>query len=495
MLDDLAIGHLRDDLEAASFTLDDVTARLGAEALAALARNTTLAADHALADCDDPQATLIRLWALGRAVDAGAAQAALPSSLTPLLDAGLVALSNDRLAATVELKPYGWGPRTGWVCSDQTPLDHAHSLPRDDFVLGGSPASATLAQLTVRRPVASALDLGTGSGIQALHLADHCQRIVSTDLNPRALALARLTLALNGVHTDLRLGSLYDPVAEDAFDLIVSNPPYVMAPPDDAHLLYREGGFAADGLMRAIIAGAPDHLTDGGLLHVVGNWAITADEPWEDRLAGWIGPTGCDALVLRRETLDPYEYVELWLADAGLATTGNADAYRHAYRHWIDYFDALGITGVGMGWISLRKARRDTPAICIEDWPHAVAQPVGPDVGRFFDVIDTARLPDDALAATRLALRADVVQETYGRPGEPDPEHIVIRQTTGLCRAAVCDTATAAVLGACDGDLSLGALADATAALLDADPTALRATVFPNVRDLTEQGFLEPPDA
>ena len=66
-------------------------------------------------------------------------------------------------------------------------------------MLGVSAASASLAQLTLRRPVGRALDLGTGCGVQSLHLARHADAVVATDLNPRALDLARITFALNGI--------------------------------------------------------------------------------------------------------------------------------------------------------------------------------------------------------------------------------------------------------------------------------------------------------
>ena len=82
---------------------------------------------------------------------------------------------------------------------------------------------------------------------------------------------------------------------------------------------------------------------------MLANWAIT-DVPWDERLAGWITPTGCDALVIEREVLDPYEYVELWLTDAGLA--GAPDLRRRA-RAWLDYLAGLGVRGVGLGWFSL----------------------------------------------------------------------------------------------------------------------------------------------
>ena len=565
VLSEVTILRLRDDLLAAGFTLDAVTRRLGATALTALGRNQTAAAVDALGTADDAQATLIRLWVLGHPVRGRDAQAAL-ATLQALEAAGLVRPgaddADDTVQASVELKPYGWGDASGWVCCDRTPLDGCVYPPRDDHVLGPSPASTTLAQLTVRRPVGRALDLGTGSGVQSLHLSDHAERIVATDVNPRALALARITLGLSGVTAELRSGSLYDPVscpddpgssagltgssagptgslaglpgslaglagptgsladlpgslpsplgetkvrrrsedgrphphsgepADGRFDLIVTNPPYVMAPPAESHLTYREGGFASDGLMRAVIAGAPEHLRPGGLLQVVGNWAITPGEPWPERLAAWIRPTGCDAIVLARETLDIYEYIEIWLADAGLTGT---PGYAAAYRRWLDYFAEQHIVGVGMGWLSLCRAEREIPEIRQEDWPHAVAQPVGEAVGNFFDAVDAARLDDAQILGARLAIRDDVIEETIGRPGAPDPEHIVFRQTSGLCRAVTADTALAAVLGACDGELPLGALIAATATLTDADAQKLRDELLPRMRDLLLDGFVEAP--
>ena len=105
--------------------------------------------------------------------------------------------------------------------------------------------------------------------------------------------------------------------------------------------------------MRQVVAGAGEHLADDGLLIVLGNWAVT-DEPWEERLAGWV-PEGCDALVLQRELLDPYEYIEIWLADAGLA---GSREYAHRYAEWLDYFASAGIEAVGLGWLALRRSGR-----------------------------------------------------------------------------------------------------------------------------------------
>ncbi len=482
MLDTAAIESLRADLVAADYTLDAVSVRLGDAALAGLARNSTMAAVRALGEADDPQADTIRLWLLQQPVPS--AHLGGWTSLGALRAAGLL-IGDDDLSATVELKPHGSDRRSGWICSDHTPLDGQLSRPRPDFVLGASSASTTLTQLVPPRHYGRVLDLGTGCGIQALHL--DADEIVGTDLNPRALELARITLGLSGVAADLRAGSLYEPVAGERFDLIVTNPPYVISPPSDDRLVYRDAGLTGDDLMRTVVSGAADHLTNDGLLVVLGNWPVTA-QPWTERVADWI-PAGCDALVLQRELLDAYEYVELWLADAGLV---GAPEYRQRYAEWLDYFDAAGIHAVGLGWLALRKTGRERPELRLEEWPHGVHQPVGAAIDDFFAAVTPSRLPDAEFLATRWRVHPDLVQESIGAPGAADPQHVVLRQRYGFGRAVDAGTALAGIVGACDGELSIGVLVEAVAGLLDAHPTELRAEVLPQLRRLASDGYLLP---
>ncbi len=484
MLLSVDIERLRDDLLAAGYTLDGLAERLGQPALAGLARNSSVAASRSLGAADDPQAAAIRLWLLQQPVPA--ASLAGWASLPGLLAAGLVTGTTE-LRATVELKPHGSDRREGWICSDATPLDGLAGRPRDDFVLGASPASTTLSQLVPPGSYPRALDLGTGCGIQALHL--DADEIVATDLNPRALELARITLGLSGVAADLRIGSLYEPVAGEVFDLIATNPPYVMSPPGDARLTYREGRIAADGLVRQVVTGGAGHLAEDGVLTVLGNWAVTGGQPWAERLAEWIRPTGCDALVLQRELLDPFEYIEIWLTDAGLAGTPD---YLDRYHRWLDYFAASGIEAVGMGWIALRNSGREQPELRFEDWPHAVHQPVGAAFGDFFEAIEPSRLPTSEFLSRRWITASGLVQETIGAPGAADPQHLVLRQQSGLGRAVEAGTAVAAIVGACDGELPLGVLVGAVAGLLGADPEALRDEVLQPLRRLVADGYLLP---
>ncbi|WP_394277284.1 methyltransferase, partial [Luteococcus sp.] len=474
----------------AHYTVDEVVERIGEAGQAGLGRNSTIPALDILGDATDPQATLVRLWPLQRPVARVDAAAALP--LDDLVAAGLLRLDGNQVLAEVDIRPYGSPDdgASGWVVSDLSPgLDQMVTRTRPDYVLGVSPASTSLAQMTMRTPVGSALDLGTGCGVQSLHLLQHAERVVATDVNPRALELARLTAALNRASVDIRDGSLYEPVAGETFDLIVTNPPYVMSPPskDGERLVYREGSFAGDGLVEAVVKGAPAHLNPGGSLQVLGNWAIVEGQPWQERVAGWAAGSDCDVWVVERERLDIYDYIEVWLTDAGLA---GSPEWEQRYREWLDYFKGLGIVGVGMGWITLTRALRPTPDVQVESWPHAIAQPVGQALAEHQSCVTHALLGEDQLLAGHWRLAEHVDQETIGEPGAEDPRHIVLRSAAGLRRAMEVDTVLGGVLGACDGDLSLGQIIEAIAVLLEADPQAVRAEVLPKLRQALRDGLL-----
>ena len=482
---------LRQTLLTHDYTTDAVLERIGESGQAGLGRNTTVPADVALAGELDPQAVLIRLFLLQQAVQVGHARETFGPHLNDLLEAEVLGRVGAEIRAVLDLRPYGSPDdgASGWLISDLTPgLDGQVTPPRPDYVLGASPASLTLAQITMRTPVPRALDLGTGCGVQSFHLSRHCQDVVATDVNPRALRLARLGAALSGMDIDVREGSLFEPILDDRFDLIVSNPPYVMSPPDGERLTYRESVFTGDSLVETIIRQAPAHLTPGGHLQLLTNWAITAGQPWQERLASWVAGTGCDLLALERERLDRFGYIEMWLTDAGLAGT---DHWEPAYRRWLDYFDQLGIDEVGLGWVLLSNSGRATPEIRCESWPHAVAQPVGAMFAAHDEAVTASRLPEAELLGLAPTV-AEVVVETTGQPGAADPEHLVLRQRTGLLRGLRLTTATAAVLGALDGDLTVGRTIAAVAHLLDKPVEEVTAEVLPVVRQALAEQYLRP---
>ncbi len=481
--------RLRDALTTASFTYDAVAELLGPLAHDALARNETTPGVRRTAG-GSPLETLVRLFLLQRPVPAAAAEAALPGLVDRLAVEGILEQSVGEVAARLDVRPYATDGADLWVVSDLTPgLDGGPQRVGAEHVLGISPASTSLAQLTLRGPVTRSLDLGTGCGVQALHLAAHSTSVVATDVNPRALWVTRFNTALNDVEArvEVRDGSFFEPVRGELFDLIATNPPFVISPATGERLVYRDSGLPGDRVVEDIVRAAPAHLTPGGWCQVLANWVIDRDRPWDERLATWLDDD-CDAFVVQREVVDPAQYVELWLKDSG---HHGAPDYAHRYDTWLSWFDEQGIEGVGFGWVNLRRrAEGGAPARELLDWPYDVEQPVAPAIGAWADAADA--LVDGIGPESRLVLRADVRQETVGPAGAEDPEVVVLRQQRGLRRARQADTVEAALVGACDGELSVGQILDAVSQLLAADPTETRRSMLPAVRELVAQGFLEP---
>ncbi|MFD4143680.1 methyltransferase [Streptomyces sp. NPDC058572] len=483
--------RLREALLAAAFTADGLLDLLGAPAYAALARSETVPALRSTRG-DSAVETLVRLFLLQRPVPYERARAALP--LEECLADGWTVRDGDEIRATVDVRPYGGPEGQDWfIVSDlgcAVGGAGGASGQGEGVVLGVGGASTTLAGITVRTPVTAALDLGTGSGIQALHATQHATRVTATDLNPRALDFTRLTLALSGAQpADLREGSLFEPAGDDTYDLIVSNPPFVISP--GARLTYRDGGMGGDDLCRTLVQQAGARLNDGGYAQFLANWQHMAGEDWQERLRSWV-PRGCDAWIVQREVQDVTQYAELWLRDSG---DHRADPAQYAARYdaWLDEFERRKTKAVGFGWITLRKSGSDQPSIVAEEWPHPVEQPLGPSVRAHFGRQDYLRTHDDAdLLAGRFRLAPEVVQEQVGLPGAEDPEHVVLRQNRGMRRATKVDTVAAGFAGVCDGTLTAGRILDAIAQLIDEDPVLLRDRTPQALRLLVEEGFLEP---
>lgn len=148
----------------------------------------------------------------------------------------------------------------------------------------GSAISAFFASNT--RPIRRAVDVGCGAGPGAILVAmqNPAASVSGVDINPTALRLARINATLNGVPHMEPLESNLLTAVEGDFDLIVSNPPYLV---DTSERAYRHGGGPLGaGLSLAIVEAALNRLSQGGtLLLYTGAAIVDGQDPFKEAVA------------------------------------------------------------------------------------------------------------------------------------------------------------------------------------------------------------------
>lgn len=413
-----------------------------------------------------------------------------------------------RVRALVDLRPHEVAGLTEsgedlrwWVASDLGELVTGEAL-RPDHVLGIGGAGLTLAGLTPRRRVARALDMGCGCGIQSLYLAQHAEHVIATDISERALAFTAFNAALAGMSAErleIRQGSFLQPVAGERFDLIATNPPFVLTPAAvrEAGLPLMEYRDAGQPVLPALVPALEAYLEVGGTAVMLGNWEQEAGEPWESGVRPWL-PESLDAWVIQREIQDPVEYATMWLRDGGFIPERDPHAFDAALAAWIQDFAARSIEAIGFGYLILHRpdpamdgAARE-PWRVLEEVPTSGEGALGEHIARSIEIRSgLAAMSDDAVAQLAPVLAPDVTEERHLVPGEEEPRVILLRQGGGFARTIQSDTALSALASVADGELSVHAIAAALAALLGVDEAALRVDLVAAVRQLAVEGFVE----
>ena len=525
----LAAGAGATGASAASTSSDKPSPATDADSTSSAA-NASQAGDVA----DYKVAVLTALFMLGEPVSAVALETALPrTGVAGALSIGLVvptqsASGEQRYAPAVDLRPHeaedAHGSVRWWVASDLGELVTGQALA-PDHVLGIGRAGLTLAALTPRKPVETALDLGVGCGIQTLYLLRHVRQVVATDISTRALEFTAFNVALAGVDSarvQLRQGNLLEPVAGQRFDLIVSNPPFVITPPSvrQAGLPLMEYRDAGGPILAALVRGLEDHLNPDGMAVMLGNWEHREGTSWRTSVNQWIGKS-LDAWIIQREVQDPVEYAAMWLRDGGLTPERSGVAFENALAAWQEDFDSRQVSGVGMGYLVFHApsvaatsgpggtalegqtapeepaSDAASPGAVVEPWrvleevPTSGQGALGEHVAQVIAAHEALRgLDDTQVAALKLHTASGLSKEEALTP-TPVPTAPVIRQAEGFGRVIAVGMPEVALLSASDeGLLTVAQIAAAVASLTSEDPAAVLADMVAATRTFAHTGMV-----
>jgi len=434
-----------------------------------------------------PLNTLIRLFLIGVPCNAAAVQQAIqPMDLETWETAGLIKKGETGMMPAVKLLPF-----KNIVLTFDLPDILLGDL-RDQYVMGIGRSTLTLMNLTIRQHSKATLDLGAGCGTHALLAAAHSDKVVALDLNQRAVRFANFNARLNNLsHVECVSGDLFTPVQDRSFDLVLSNPPFVISP--ESRYIYRDGGMSGDQLTRKIASQVPRYLNEGGYCQILCNWAELGDKDWHERLRGWFVDSGCDVWVMRSESLDAATYASTWIQHTEKAEN---ETYSRRFADWLAYYESLGITSMGAGLITMRKTSGARNWFRADEAPPEMLGPCGEFVVRGFKLRDFLESVqnDEAFLDTRLKLCTDVRLERHATPSDQGwiNEVIRLRLSKGLAYSANTDPFIANLVIQCNGKRQLRGLMAEMAKELTRPVAEIVGPFCSVVRQLVAQGFLLP---
>jgi methylase of polypeptide subunit release factors len=435
---------------------------------------------------DSPRETLLRIFRLRDAVPRDAAgRAFAPLRIEQIASMGLVSLANDRVSSSVSLIEHDG---LFFVCDrSRTERDDL----AEDYVTGVNATSKALAAITLRHSVDLALDLGTGCGIQALLMARHARHVVATDLNPRALNLTTFNAHLNGFsNVECRRGSLFEPVADERFDLIVANPPFVISP--ETRYTFRDAGRAGDSLSELIARTMPQYLAAGGFGHLLCNWTLPRDGDWAEPLRRWFADAGCDVVALHYMTEDPFDYAAKWLKPQCLT---RPDDYGPAIDRWTEYYRAQNIGAIATGGLILRRRQAELHWFQGFGVPTHGHEPCGQQLTTLFKTQDYLRslpAPEAMLdARLRLSPNHEVHQTLVPDVSAYRMSECRLVRTHGLPFRGNIDVPSLNLLVGCDGQRTLRQLVEQLAQTVGLPFAEVAPSCLATLRNLMLMGFLE----
>jgi methylase of polypeptide subunit release factors len=358
------------------------------------------------------------------------------------------------------------------------------------FVAPYTPTASWLAALTPRRRGGRALDVGTGNGIHALLAARDHEHVIATDVNPRAIAFTEINAALNGLsNVETRLGSLFEPVGGERFDLITCNAPYVVSP--ESRWQYRDGGLPADELSRSVVENAARHLDDDGHASVLVSWVAASEDEPDERLDGWLAGSGCDAWVIALEGADPLEHAAGWNEHL----SHDPDAYGAAIDEWTAYFERIGVGWISEGAVLLHRREGNANSIRLDSAEPDDLEFAGSQILRAFAAqahlaeLDRPERLLDATVKLAAEVRIDYILEPHVREG-----NTVLTLEEGTHVEYELDPDVAEVVKLLDGTRTIGRALDRVVRTFELDKretAELRRDTLEEIEDLLALGVAE----
>ncbi|MFO0630651.1 MAG: methyltransferase [Polyangiales bacterium] len=296
----------------------------------------------ALREAPSPARDLARLFLYDDAVPADRVRALLGDDVTAALQrADALRADADGLRASVLITPF----YELLLVSD--PL-HAHA----DAVMGPGPTTLFVAE-GIPHDAGDVLDVGCGAGTFALLAAARgAASATGVDISPRAVAHSALHARLTGLTARFALSDLTAAVADQRFDLVLSQPAFIAQPPDVASSTFAHGGARGDELLLRLLGELPARLREGGAATVLVQSLHPSVPPLLQRLRAALGAPAMSCLLASAPSLGIEAYS---IGYAALVDPSLGDRWRDTALRYRAHLRALGGEGFALALLRLRN--------------------------------------------------------------------------------------------------------------------------------------------
>jgi len=439
---------------------------------------------------DVPLHDLIRLAVLQDALPADRIRSLFPEEAFAVLEATGVLVAGGEKAGRFGVSFY--------PCLDhlfatdhrfRTPLGDADEPPVEPVMYLG-PDSYLLARTTIRDEVERALDLCTGSGVQAILAARHAPQVTAIDLNPRAVLFTQFNAALNGVADRVLAaeGDLYGAEAVSGhYDLITANPPFVPNP--NPSLAYRD---ETGQVLEQIVGGLKARLTRTGRAQIVTTLIRRRGRLPSDPIEKWRARQDLNILFLNVGTDPASGYV---VAHNRRPFGQKWDDYVKETDTWLNAYERAGIEAVAGGVLIAAPNRHPNGAPWIVEQAGRMPKgPVGEAIGSYFQCLERVRpllfieeiwdrVPEPAEGA-ELQSQVDLAD-----PDRRVKTHLGSPAVTARGVFALTSDVADLVFHM-DGKRTVAEIVQKTAEIQSREPEEVAPEIFPVLLELAERGFV-----
>ena len=425
---------------------------------------------------------LARLFFLGTSIRDEEANAVLPSSfLRSCVDCGLLATDGNVFRSAALVVPVG----DMLLAAD---LHLAVSQDDGSYVPTISQPALHLRSLAIRKPTGRMLDLCGGFALHGIMASHFSSEVVTTDLNPRAKEYAVFNAALNGCDNIKAVtGNLFGPVQGERYDLILSNPPFVVS--FEGSATFRDSPIELDGFVHQMLTQASDYLEDGGVFQAICEWVEFEGQDWQERLAGWFQGSGCDVWVLTANRQSPSSYAQGRLRE----TTSDETELASNLESWEQNFRDRRVASIHGGFIFLRR-RQGANWFDVTQITRGIGAPIGDAIAQGFEGRDLVFCDDgdQALLASRLGIANGMrqVAKSHWERQSWRTDSISLQPDDGLPVSIGVDDQVLCLVEMFDGDRSVDEALEAFANRVGIPVESARKQGLQLVRSMIQNGVL-----